>query len=222
MGMAIEPREDIEARVSFEMALKNLKGNWRSFTTVAFKGVEISRKPEWIRQVAEALGENTTCTELDLSSTGLTDSGVQQLALALCAVNKAPQLALLNLCDNPLSPMSETVLQGLSHLRPQLRVSLGSGPLAEGFVCDKQLLEGLSAWSPDDLQVPGSQAEFYCPEQISGVGKERIKLDKGFSGANGTKWKCAFATFEQYNQTGNFVLLELASNKADPDAGTLV
>ena len=30
------------------------------------------------------------------------------------------------------------------------------------------------------------------------------------------------ASFEQYNETGNFVLTQLASRKADPDAGVLL
>ena len=29
-------------------------------------------------------------------------------------------------------------------------------------------------------------SDYYCPEEISGVGKERVKLKKGFSGSNGT------------------------------------
>lgn len=224
MGMLAESREDIEARVSFELALKQF--TYRHCKQVSFKGVEVSRQPAWIQKLCEELGDNTTCTELDLSSTGLTDSAVQQIAIALCNVSKAPQLARLDLCDNPLSPMSETVLGGLSRLRPDLHVSLGSGPLADGFVCEKQLLEGLSAWAPDELQVPGTQngavADFYCPEEISGKGKERVLLKKGFSGSNGTKWSCELAVFEQYNQTGNFVLLELKSIMADPNSGTLV
>jgi len=190
---------------------------------VSFKGVELCRNPEWMKQLCEALGENTTVTELDLSGTGMTDAAVQQLAILLCNVSKAPQLTKLNLSDNPLSPMSETVLNGLGRLRSQLHVVLGqAGPLADGFVCQKQLIEGLSAWPADDLKVPDTQADFYCPLEISGEGNERIKLEKGFSGSNGTKWKCDLATFEQYNQTGNFVLLELTANKADPNNGVLV
>lgn len=219
-------KEDIEARVSFELQLKQVTGNYRFQSTISFKGIEICRQPEWIKQLGEALGENTTCTELDLSGTGLTDAAVQQLAITLCNVSKCPQLAMLNLCDNPLSPMSETVLNGLGRLRPQLHVSLGqAGPLADGFVCEKQLLEGLSSWHPEDLQVPGTSgqtAELYCPEEISGKGNERVVLTKGFSGSNGTKYKCDLAEFELYNQTGNLVLLELTSSKEDPDNGTLV
>eukprot|EP00966_Prymnesium_polylepis_P154440 3565752-Prymnesium_polylepis.2 len=117
----------------------------------------------------------------------MTDAAVQQLAILLCNVSKAPQLTKLNLSDNPLSPMSETVLNGLGRLRSQLHVVLGqAGPLADGFVCQKQLIEGLSAWPADDLKVPDTQADFYCPLEISGEGNERIKLEKGFSGSNGT------------------------------------
>ena len=73
-----------------------------------------------MKLLAALLKHNTTCTELDLSNTGMTDAAVQQLAITMCNISKAPQLVLLNLCDNPLSPMSETVLQGLAKLRPQL------------------------------------------------------------------------------------------------------
>ncbi|KAL1530019.1 hypothetical protein AB1Y20_000944 [Prymnesium parvum] len=221
MGAARESKEDIEARVSFELTLKQVKGNYRSIHAISFKGVQLCRKPEWIPQLVEALKENDTCTELDLSGTEVTDAGVQQLAVALCTVATAPKLVRINLCDNALSPVSETVLRGLSRLRPKLEVSLGSGPLADGFVCEKRLIEGLSAWPADELRVPNSN-DFWCPEEISGRGKERVVLTKGFSGANGTKYKCDLAVFEQYNTTGNFVLLELKSAKADPSAGTLV
>ena len=155
MSAAPESKEDIGARVEFELALKQMQGNHRTMNKISFKGVQVCRQPEWIRQLIEALAESTTCTELDLSNSGMTDAAVQQLAIVLCNVSKAPQLVVLNLCDNPLSPMSETVLSGLSKLRPQLNVSLGAGPLADGFVCEKQLIEGLSAWTHEELQARG-------------------------------------------------------------------
>jgi len=222
-----ESREDLEARVEFELALKQLAENFRLITKISFKGVELCRQPTWIQQLGKTLGENTTCTELDLSGTGLTDAAVQQLAIALCNVSKAPQLEVLNLRDNPLSPLSETVLSGLSRLRPKLHVDLGSGgQLPDGFACQNQLIEGLSAWAPDDLRVPGAliaqDMQFYCPAQISGEGSERVVLRPDGTSTNGSRWTCELASFEQYNETGNFVLTQLASRKADPDAGVLL
>jgi len=219
---AEETREDVEKRVDFEFKLKQLQGNYTSFEKFSFAGVELSRQPEWVGQVGATLAENTTCKELDLSSTGITDAGVQQLAIALCNTAKCPQLKLLNLCDNPLSPMAETVLSGLRRLRPNLNVSLGEAPLFDGFVHQKKILEGLSAWAADDLQVPGTQGQsLYCPEEIAGAGV-KLELKRGFQGANGTKFKCDLAVFELYNATGNLVLLELLNKKEDADAGTLV
>ena len=42
-----ETREDIEKRVVFEIALRRLAENHKSFDTIAFKNVELSRKPAW-------------------------------------------------------------------------------------------------------------------------------------------------------------------------------
>eukprot|EP00966_Prymnesium_polylepis_P031295 727688-Prymnesium_polylepis.1 len=178
---AAETKEDLDSRVTFELALNQLAENFRLITTISFNGVELCRKPEWIRKLLEVLGKNTTCTELDLSSTGLTDAAVQQLAIALTSPALAPQLKALNLCDNPLSLMSETVLSGLSRLRPELHVSMPGGRvLTDGFVCHKQLVEGLSAWAPDELRVSGKliaqDVQFFCPAEISGDGNERVLL----------------------------------------------
>ena len=229
MGAIDESKEDLEARVTFELALKELAYNHKLITAISFKGVDICRDPHWIQKLGEALGENTTCSELDLSSTGLTDVAVQQLAATLCSVTKAPQLEALILCNNPLSPISETVLSGLQRMRPKLQVKLAeveATPLADGFVCQKQLIEGLSAWTPDDLLVPGSHTshqslEFYCPKEISGEGNERVTLTRSDEGSNGVKWTCDLATFEQGHETGNFVLIELTSKKTS-NAAVLV
>ena len=38
------------------------------------------------------------------------------------------------------------------------------------------LVEGLTAWHWSTLQVPGTQHDVYCPEEISGEGAERVDL----------------------------------------------
>ena len=94
-----------------------------------------------------------------------------------------------------------------------LELTLGEGldPKAEGFVHDKQLVEGLSAWYCGDLAVPGEQNAFYCPKEIAG--DEKIQLTRGFRGPNGVKYKCDLAEFELYHATGNLVLRSLASSE---------
>ena len=179
-----ETDDDIRARVSFELALKQLKGNHSSIARITFEGVEFGRQPDWAVQLAAALGENTTCKELDLSRTGFTDAGVQQLATALVIGSRCPQLRQLNLRGNSLTAMGETMLQGLQKLRPSLEISIGEEPLAEGFVHEKQLVEGRSAWPAETLKVPDTQYDYYCPEAVAGEG-EKIVLTRGFQGPNG-------------------------------------
>ena len=88
----------VRARVVWEMALKNAQGNHSSMTTLSFKDVQLLRKPEWLPQLADALAKNTTCTELDLSNTGLTDVAVQQLAAALAVPSRCHVSAQASAC----------------------------------------------------------------------------------------------------------------------------
>jgi len=209
-------------RVNFDMALKRVQGNHFSFDTLEFKNVALSSDPERIKRLAEALKDNTTCTALDLSESGLTDSALQQLAATLAVASRLPKLKKLILGPgNPgLGNVGQTVAQGLCHLRPGLELSFGEGaaPKVSGFVHQKELVEGITAWWNGDIAVVGENQCFYCPDEVlayAGVkpGGERLRLTKGFQGPNGTKYRCDHATFELYSATGNMVLLTLKKNE---------
>merc|ERR1719230_259077 len=116
------------------------------------------RVPEWLPAVAAALASNTTCTELDLSQSGLTDAGVQQLAATLAVPSRCAKLRKLQLSGNPaVSTMGETVLRGLCKLRTGLELVLDDGldATAEGFVHDRKLVPKLTAWTTEELKPPG-------------------------------------------------------------------
>jgi hypothetical protein len=225
--------EFIRARVKYELVLKQAQGNHIGFTTLDFKGVEVTRSAEWMQQIAEALVTNTTCTTLDLSETGLNDTALQQLAATLAVPSRAPKLKKLCLGGNPqLSKVGETIAQGLCKLRAGLELSFGESEDAaatiDGFAHQKQLIPGLSAWWNGDLAVPGQTNAFYCPDEIlaaagRGTGGEKIELQRGFQGPNGVKYKCDLATFELFHSTGNLVLLTLEGDaKQQSDEGVVV
>lgn len=213
----------VHARVDFELALKQVQGNHSSFTTIAFSKVALGANPEWLEQLTAALVSNTTCTELDLSSTDIGDAALQRLVVALCRSDVAPQLRVLDLRQNPFSLAGETMLSGLRRLRPALECRLCDEPgeRTDGFVHDKMLVEGLSAWPAESLSIPGSQ-DLRCPKEIVGS-EELVVLKKGFQGSNGTKYTCDDAEFEMGHTTGNLVLkrlepeakMRLASVKGD-------
>lgn len=208
---------DVHARVEFEMVLRNLQGNHAHFDALSFKGVQLTRKPEWIQQLGEALSTNTTLTSLDLSESGLTDTSIQQLSAVLAVPTRCPKLRRLDLRGNPgITAVGETISGGLSRLRKGLEVALGEGMDAStaSFVHTKELIEGLTAWNPEDLKVPDTHNELYCPKEIAGDDVQ-LMLTKGYQGTNGTKYRCELATFELYHQTGNLVLISLASAAAD-------
>jgi hypothetical protein len=209
----------VVAKVNFDMALKRAAGNHFSFDTLSFNGIELSRDSEWIKQLAEALKDNTTCTALDLTNSALTDTAMQQLAIGLAVPSRCPKLKKLLLGENPqLGNMGQTIAQGLARMRPGLEVSFGPGvEPVEGFACQKELIEGRTAWWNGDLAVEGQHNCFYCPDDVlihAGVPtKPRLELTKGFQGPNGVKYRCEHATFELYNCTGNLVLLTLTKNE---------
>lgn len=206
---------DVRAKVDFDLALKRAQGNHFSMDSLSFKGVELTRKPEWMKQLGEAISANTTCTALDLSESALSDTALQQLAMVLALPSRCAKLRKLDLRGNPaLTVMGETVARGLCKLRPGLELLLGDelDATAEGFGCDRQLVEGLTAWPTGDLAVPGKQNAYYCPKEIAGEGV-LIELKQGFQGPNGVKFKCDLATFELYHTTGSMVLKTLASSQ---------
>lgn len=216
--------EFVKARVMYDLALKRAEGNHFSFDTLDFNGVQMTRSPDWVPRLAEALAKNDTCTCLDLTNATMTDSALQQLVVGLAVPSRCPKLRKLILSGNPqITKTGETMVRGLCKLRQGLELMLDEGldPNAEGFVHDKELVEGRSAWWSGDLAVEGEQNQFYCPNEIvvaaglkgEAEGGERIKLERGFQGPNGVKYRCDLATFELYHQTGNLVLLTLASNQ---------
>ena len=200
-----ETREDIEKRVDFEIALKRVAGNHRSFEELTFKGVELSRKPTWMKLLSDTLATNDTIKQLDLSGTGITDAALQPLVAAL-ACGACPQLSVLLLRDNQLSMVGETMVQGLRRMRPALTVHVGDETI-EGFVHEKLLVEGLTAWPADTLSVPGS-SDLRCPAEVLGTDAV-VLLSKGFSGTNGTKYTCEDAEFLMTLGTPNLVLVRL-------------
>lgn len=237
--MVVSVDEDfVRARVDFELALKSVQGNHTSLDKLSFRKVQLLRSPDWVPQMIAALIANTVVTELDLSQTGLTDVALQHLAAALAVPSRCPKLRRLNLSGNAsLSKMGETVARGLCKLRAGLELTLDEGldAQAEGFVHDKQLVAGLTAWNTEDLKISGaSMQDFYCPEDVvKAVGEaavaearaeagtpdgERLRLTRGFQGPNGTKYKTTFATFEHFHSTGNIVLMTLqGASKSDAE-----
>ena len=111
-------------------------------------------------------------------------------------------------------------------LRPQLEVALGDGMDASrsGFVHQKLLVEGLTAWPAHALQAPSGGSDLLCPPEIAGDGVQLV-MTKGFSGTNGTKYVCDLAEFEVLHGTGNLVLkrlepearLRLAARLSEPE-----
>lgn len=202
---AAETREDIEKRVAFQLALRRVADNHFSFEELTFKGVELTRNPAWMKQLCETLAKNNTVKQLDLSGTGMTDTALQTLVAAL-ACGATPQLSVLMMRDNQLSMAGETMVQGLRRMRPALTVDIGE-EAAEGFVHQKLLVEGMTAWPVDTLTVDGSQ-ELRCPAEVLGS-NEVVLLKKGFSGTNGTKYTCDDAEFLQTHGTANLVLTRL-------------
>lgn len=168
-----EQEADVHARVDFDMALRRLQDSHALQFNCSFRGVHVTRKPEWMPKLCAALSQNTTCTELDLSDSALTDVALQSLAATLAVPSKCPKLKSIKLQCNPqLTAVGETIAQGLCRLRPGLEVALGKDfdPTSTNFVHDKQLVPGLTAWMPEDLAVPGEQNQYYCPKEISGDG----------------------------------------------------
>mmetsp|Transcript_28274 Transcript_28274/g.59409 ORF Transcript_28274/g.59409 Transcript_28274/m.59409 type:complete len:230 (-) Transcript_28274:205-894(-) len=198
----------IYEKVDFDLAMRNLMGNHSSLAKISFKGVLLGSHPEWLSAFCEALAANSTCTELDLSSTSLTDSSLQKLVIQL-SMGSAKQLQVVHLRDNPFTLSGETMLQGLQRLRPSLQIELAKETTTsiDGFVHNKMLVEGLTAWPAESLCIPGGN-ELRCPESIVGS-EEVVVLKKGFQGSNGTKYTCEHAEFELGHGTGNLVLKRL-------------
>ena len=221
--MPKETTAEIHERVAFELALKRVDDG--HLETLDFKNVYVGRRPEWAAQLAAAVGANATCTTLDLSGAGVTDAVLQALVAAL-ATGGCAKLRRLELGGNPLTLSAETMAQGLRLLRPQLEVALGDGMDASrsGFVHQKLLVEGLTAWPAHALQAPSGGSDLLCPPEIAGDGVQLV-MKKGFSGTNGTKYTCDLAEFEVLHGTGNLVLkrlepearLRLAARLSEPE-----
>lgn len=214
--------QEIRERVSFDIVLRQVKGNYSSFSDISFAGVPMGGRIEWVVELCVALEANTQCRRLSLADAHVTDGCLQKLVIALASASCAPQLATLDLRSNPISFVGETMAQGLRKLRPGLHVLLGKldgPPTAEidGFACDKMLVEGLTAWDPGPLKL--SDGDLRCPTEIAG--EAEVVLKKGFSGSNGTKYSCELAEFEMGHATGSLVLKRLCK-AASALEGTLV
>jgi hypothetical protein len=208
--------KQIRERVSFDIVLRQLKGNHTSFAEIKFAGVPLGTRVAWVSEVCEALCANTTIASLNLADTQLDDSALQKVVVALASGACAPQLRTLDLRSNPFSLAGETMAQGLRKLRPKLAVLLKevgceAGGEVDGFVHDKMLLEGLSAWGAETLRL--EDGGMRCPSEVSGPGAV-VKMDKGFSGANGTKYTCELGEFELTHVTGSMVLKKLSPEAA--------
>ena len=160
----------IRERVAFDIKLNNLKGNHTSFATLSFRETRLGTHTEWLHELLDALRQNTTCTTLDLSRTGIDDHALRLLVVALTRSDVAPKLATLDLRRNCFSLAGETMLQGLRLLRSTLAVILDNNPsLAPpgDFVHEKRIVEGLSAWPADSLRIEGTQ-DLRCPQEVCG------------------------------------------------------
>jgi hypothetical protein len=232
--MPLSPDEELRIRdkVTFDLALKRVTQE-HCFANVSFNEVKLGAHPEWVGELLEALAANTRCTALDLSGTGLTDAALQRLVVAM-STGCAPQLKTIDVRENDFSLAGETMAQGLSRLRPALKLVLGDDdqPKVDGFVHDKTIIEGLTAWPAEELEMPDSRpgaGNLRCPVEISGPGKP-VPLKKGFQGSNGTKYTCELADFELGHGTGNMVLItlnleakmRLAKMNGGPEPGVLV
>ena len=205
LTVAAVDKEAIHERVSFEIVMRNLQGNHWAFSALSFAKIPLT--DERLDALLAALATNTTCRQLNLSATGLTDARMQRLAIAL-STGTAAQLELIDVRANPFTLVGETIAQGVHKLRPGLRFELGSECGAvDGFVHDKALIEGLTAWPAASLAINAD--ELRCPPEIAGDAEEVLPLKKGFQGTNGTKYTCEHAEFELGHGTGNLVLKRL-------------
>jgi len=171
---------------------------------------------EWVGELCEALAANTTVLKLDLSNTQLSDPALQKLVVTMASSSCTPQLECLDLRSNPFSLAGETMAQGLRKLRPKLSILLGDASAAglsevDGFVHDKAIVEGLSAWGAETLKM--EDGGMRCPAEVSGPGPA-VKMEKGFSGANGTKYTCEYGEFELTHVTGCMSVLKKLSPEA--------
>lgn len=199
----------VRDRVDFDIPLRSLKGDHSSMSSLSFKGVKLGDHQDWVSELCAALAINTTCTKLDLSDASLSDEALQKFAIAL-STGSGSALSVLDLRSNPISLAGETMMQGLRKMRPSLQILLGEGEVAgnDGFVHDKLLVEGLTAWPTYTLATGTNGCDLLCPKIISGS-DEPLILKKGFAGANGTKYTCEHAEFQVTHQTGNLVLVRL-------------
>ena len=156
--MPAEIDEDfIRAKVAYDMALRNAQGNHSSFSKLSFRDVQMMRDESWVPRMLEALADNTTCTELDLCNTGLTDVTLQKMAVTLAAPLDAASAAdCLVYGGRPpralLGPAAFVVVSELPDCLPQrietvshqwrmvFRHGLGVGPCGIGHLS----CEGLS------------------------------------------------------------------------------
>lgn len=121
------------------------------------------------RQLCEVAAKNDKTQVLDLSSSGLSDSALQRLVAAL-ATGALPALRTLDLRSNEaLGAAADTVLHGLRRLRPELTILRAEGDnpgLAEAsdtFACDRELIEGLTAWPMHEVLVREGSNDMRCP-----------------------------------------------------------
>ena len=215
----------VHERVDFEVSLQRLE--CPSLTRATFRGHALGAHPEWLQRLGGALSSKEPLTELDLSSTALDDAALQQLVVMLSKGDVAPHLRTLRLGHNPFHHAGETMLSGLRYLRPALEciradvskqddgteVADARKRGGEGFVHQKTLVEGLTAWPAASLAIEGSQ-HLRCPSEVSELlaWDTPIRLERGFQGACATRYTCAAADFELGHATGNLVLLKIKTS----------
>ena len=95
--------EAIREKVTFDLALKRVTGDYASISSLSFKGIALGNHPEWIAQLCTALTTNHTCNQLDLSDTSMSDEALQKIAITLFSPDCAAQLKVLDLRSNPFS-----------------------------------------------------------------------------------------------------------------------
>lgn len=139
------------------------------------------------------LQSNTAIEELDLAQSDLNADAVQHLIVCL-ATGALPNLRSLDLSENKsMGHAGETLAHGFKRLKPSVDVvttstgvknSVSTGAEGDRFACERQLVEGLSAWRRSDLLVTAGGSDMRCPVCND------YSLKQGMITSGGNQYRC--------------------------------